>query len=164
MVGEGVGGNQFSTFDAETKLAKIPNSHGGGGGGRGWGLVETNFQLLMLSPNLLKSQIPMSVCVCGGGGGRVKGVGGNQFLLLVLSPNLLKSQIPMPHGGGGGGGGMSVETNFQLLILNPNLLKSKNIFTREFTEHFLSFRAKKCQRMVLDFEYQVVRVYANHNE
>ena len=27
--------------------------------GRGGGLVETNFQLLMLSSNLLKSKIPM---------------------------------------------------------------------------------------------------------
>ena len=58
------GGNQFPTFDAESKFAKIPNSHVQG---RGEGLVETNFQLLMLSPNLLKSQIPMSRV--GGGGG-----------------------------------------------------------------------------------------------
>ena len=55
--GGGVGGNQFPTFDAESKFAKITNSHVQLGGG---GLVETNFQLLMLSPNLLKSQIPMS--------------------------------------------------------------------------------------------------------
>ena len=51
-----VGRNQFLTFDSESKFAKITNSHVQGGG---W-LVETNFQLLMLSPNLLKSQIPMS--------------------------------------------------------------------------------------------------------
>ena len=38
------------------------------------GLVQTNFQLLTLSPTLLKSQIPLS----GGGGGG--GGGGNQFL------------------------------------------------------------------------------------
>ena len=31
-------------------------------------------------------------------------------------------------------------------------------------ENFLSFRAKKCLGMVLDFEYQVARVYANHNK
>ena len=37
--------------------------------------METNFQLLMLSPNLLKSKIPM-LRVGGWGGG---GVGGNQF-------------------------------------------------------------------------------------
>ena len=118
--GEEVGGNQFPTFDAESKFAKITNSHVRLGGGA---VVETNFQLLMLSPNLLKSQIPMS----GGGGG--------------------------------------AETNFQLLMVSPNLLKSKNIFTKEFAENFLSFRAKKCLGMVLDFEYQVVRVYfvyANH--
>ena len=68
--GVGVGGNQFPTFDAESKFAKIQNSHvwWDGGGGGGGGLVETNFQLLMLSPNLLKSQIPMSD---GEGGGVV---------------------------------------------------------------------------------------------
>ena len=38
---------------------------GGGGGGRG-----SNFQLLMLSPNLLKSQIPYMGGA--GGGGKVK--------------------------------------------------------------------------------------------
>ena len=35
--------------------------------------METNFQLLMLSSNLLKSKIPM--CRVGGGGG----IDGNQF-------------------------------------------------------------------------------------
>ena len=69
MLGEGrVSGNQFLTFDAESKFSKIPNSHVWEGGG----LVETNFQLLMLSANLLKSQILM----CGLGGG---GVEGKQF-------------------------------------------------------------------------------------
>ena len=58
---------------------------GGEGGGGGW-LVETNFQLLMLGPNLLKSQIPMSGW--GGGGGGVE----TNFQLLMLSPNLLKSK------------------------------------------------------------------------
>ena len=44
----------------------------------GWegGLVETNFQLLMLCPNLLKSQIPMSMM---GLGGRGEVGGGKQF-------------------------------------------------------------------------------------
>ena len=54
------------------------------------------FQLLMLSPNLLKSQIPYV-----GGGGK----GGRKmwtFQLLMLSPNLLKSQIPYVSMGGGG--------------------------------------------------------------
>ena len=88
------GGNQLSTFDAEFKFAKIQNSYvqwGGGGGA-----VETNFQLLILSSNLLKSKIPMS---SGGGGG-------TNFQLLMLSSNLLKSRIPMSGVGGGG------ETNF----------------------------------------------------
>ena len=53
------------TFDAEFKFAKIQNSHVQGGGSGG--LVETNFQLLMLSSNLLKFKIPMF---------RVGGVGG----------------------------------------------------------------------------------------
>ena len=50
---------QFSTFDAESKFAKILNSHVEGGWVEGGEFMETNFQLLMLSPNLLKSQIPM---------------------------------------------------------------------------------------------------------
>ena len=41
-------------------------------GGRGGGLAETNFQLLMLSSNLLKSKVPMS----GGGG---EGGGGGSW-------------------------------------------------------------------------------------
>ena len=45
--------------------------YGVGGGG-----VETNFQLLMLSSNLLKSKIPMS---SGGDGGEGGWVGRNQF-------------------------------------------------------------------------------------
>ena len=44
-----------------------------------------------------------------------------------------------------------VETNFQLLMPSPNLLRSKKNFTRGFAESFLSFRAKKCLGMVLDF-------------
>ena len=81
MSGGGGGGccwNQLSTFDAEFKFAKNQNSYGRWGGGGGWwnqlatfdaefkvaknqnfhvwwgGGGETNFQLLMLSPNLLK--------------------------------------------------------------------------------------------------------------
>ena len=49
-------------------------------------------QLLMPSPNLIKSQIPYA---CGGGGGVE-----STFQLLIPSPNLLKSKIP---GGGGKG-------------------------------------------------------------
>ena len=43
---------QLSTFDAESKSAKIQNSLYGGGGG----LSGPSFQILMLSPNLLKSK------------------------------------------------------------------------------------------------------------
>ena len=82
------GGSQFPTFDAESKFAKIQSSHFQGGGGlvnqlstfdaefkfakiqkfhvQWWGrggVGGTNFQLLMLSSNLLKSKSPM----CGGG-------------------------------------------------------------------------------------------------
>ena len=55
--------NQLSTFDTEFKFAKIQNSYVRWGGG---GVGKNNFQLLMLSSNLLKSKIPM---FCGGGGG-----------------------------------------------------------------------------------------------
>ena len=45
------------TFDAESKSAKIPKSLNVGGGGGVGGRLGPNFQLLMLSPNLLKSKI-----------------------------------------------------------------------------------------------------------
>ena len=88
--GEGKGvDDQFPTFDAESKSAKITKSHY-----RGWGeLVTTNFQLSMLRPDLLKSQSSIMV---GLGGGEV---GDDQFQLLMLSPHLLKSQ--KSHYGGG---------------------------------------------------------------
>ena len=84
----------------------------------GGGCMTANFQLLMLSPNLLKSQ-----SLVGGGGG---GAHDSQQLptLDAESPNLLKSQSPV---GGGGEGCMTA--NFQLLMLNPNLLKSQSPFT-----------------------------------
>ena len=81
--GGGACGNRFSTFDAESKFAKIQSSHFQGGGG----LMVTNFQLLLLSPNLLKSKVPIS----GGRGG--EGVDGTNFQILMLSPNLLKKKI-----------------------------------------------------------------------
>ena len=56
--------------------------------------MTANFQLLMLSPNLLKFQNP----VWGGGGGE-RCMTAN-FQLLMLSPNLLKSQIWWRGGGG----------------------------------------------------------------
>ena len=61
--------------------------------------MTVNFQLLMLNPNLLKSQSPFT---------RLRGRGGcmtANFQLLVLSPNLLKSQSPFMVGGGGVGWG-----------------------------------------------------------
>ena len=67
------------------------------GGLVGW-LVETNFQLLMLSSNLLKSKITMLRGGWFGGGGLVK----TNFQLLMLSSNLLKSKIPMLRLGGWG--------------------------------------------------------------
>ena len=119
--------NQLSTFDAEFKFAKIQNSYVQWGGG-GCGVGETNFQLLMLSSNLLKPKIPMSSGWGVGGGGwwnqlstfdaefkfaKIQNsyvqweggvwVGGTNFQLLMLSSNLLKSKIPMSGGGGGGG-------------------------------------------------------------
>ena len=58
--------------------------------------METNFQLLMLSPNMLKSQIPMSrveLGVCGG----------NQFPNFDAESKFAK--IPNYHVQGVGGGG-----------------------------------------------------------
>ena len=55
--GGGVHDSQLPTFDAESKSAKIPKSLYGGGRG----CMMANFQLLMLSPNLLKSQSPFMV-------------------------------------------------------------------------------------------------------
>ena len=61
--GRGVENADFPTFDTESKSAKIPNSLCGQGGGGGVGRAQT-FKIL-LSPNLLKSQIPYAA---GGGG------------------------------------------------------------------------------------------------
>ena len=68
--------------------------------------METNFQLLMLSSNLLKSKIPMFRMGDGGAGG-----GGlvTNFQLLMLSSNLLKSKIHIFRVGGWVGGGGLVE-------------------------------------------------------
>ena len=52
--------------------------------------MEINFQLLMLSPNLLKSKVPIF-------GGVVE----TNFQLLLLSPNLLNSKVPIFGGGHG---------------------------------------------------------------
>ena len=107
--------------------------------------MTTNFQLLMLSPNLLRSQIPYMV---GGGGGFMM----TNFQL--LSAESKSADIPNSvYGGGGGGGGVHdnqlptfdaesksakipnslyaggkgvfMTTNFQLLMPSPNLLRSQ---------------------------------------
>ena len=61
--GGGGSGVQLPTSDAESKSAKIPKSiYGGGwGGGGGGGVLGSTFQLLMLSPSLLKSQSPYTM-------------------------------------------------------------------------------------------------------
>ena len=91
------------------------------------GVGGTNFQLLMLSSNLLKSKIPMS----GEGGGR--GVGETNFQLLMLSPNLLKSKIPMS-------GWWNQFPTFD----------AESKFAKKFS-------GKNWNGFVLDFEYRVVR-------
>ena len=99
----GVGGRevcdgQLPTFDAESKSAKIPKSlygGGGGGGGREGGCVMANFQLLMLSPNLLKSQSPFMV-----------GAGVHDDQLPTVDAESKSAKIPkFLYSGGGGGGG-----------------------------------------------------------
>ena len=101
------GGHGNPTFVAESKFAKIKSSHFFGGWG---GFIEINFQLLLLSPNVLKSKVPF---VFFGGGFM-------EIQLLLLSPNLLKSKVPIFLGEGG-----FMEINFQVLLLSPNVLKSK---------------------------------------
>ena len=71
----------------------------GGGGGVVRG---TDFQLLMLSPNLLKTKFPYA----GWGGVR-----GTALQLLMLSPNLLKTKF-LYAGGGGGGWSEGQTSNF----------------------------------------------------
>ena len=62
--GRGLGRCRQTFFDPESKSDKILNSLClGGGGGEG----RSTFQLLILSPNLLKSQNSLSLV--GGGGG-----------------------------------------------------------------------------------------------
>ena len=92
MLRGGEGGNQFPTFDAEFKFAKykIPMLEVGGLAG---GLVETNFKLFMLSPNLLKSKFPLS---SEGEGG----FGGNQFPTFDAEFKFAKIQSPMLRVGG----------------------------------------------------------------
>ena len=73
------------------------------------------FQLLMLSPNLLKSQSPV-----GGGGGR-----GYMMTNFQLPTDAESKSAKIPKSDVGGGVCMTV--NFQLLMLSPNLLKSQSL-------------------------------------
>ena len=84
--GGGVRGNQFPTFDAEFKFAKIQNSHVLGGGVRG-----NQFPTFDAEFKFAKIQNPM--LRVGGGGVGAHGI-------LMLSSNLLKSKIPMLREGG----------------------------------------------------------------
>ena len=64
--------------------------------------MSTNFQLLMLSPNLLKSKnslYSVCVCVCVWGGVMAN------YQLSIPSPNLLKSKNYLYSWGGGGADG-----------------------------------------------------------
>ena len=72
--GGGVGsGVQLPTLDAVSKSAKIPKFlQCGSGGGVEWG-SRVHFQLLMLCPNLLKSQSPYTVWEWGWGRMGVQG-------------------------------------------------------------------------------------------
>ena len=106
--GGGVGDNQFPTFDAESKSAKIPKSHYGGKGG---GVGDNQFPTFDAESKSTK--IPKSHY--GGWGESVMTI----FQPLMPSPNLLKFQSPIMVGKGG-----SVTTNFHLLMLSLNLLKS----------------------------------------
>ena len=87
----------------------------------------------------------------------------------MLSSNLLKSKIPILWGGGGVFFFTEFDAEFkfaniqnshfvwggvQLLMLSPNLLKKK-----KFCKKFSKFSDKKHNGFVLDFEYQVVRLY-----
>ena len=63
--------------------------------------METNFQLLLLSPNLLKSKVPILWGLGGGEGRERQGLVETNFQLLLMSPNLLKSKVLIFGGGGG---------------------------------------------------------------
>ena len=64
-VGGGVGGNQFPTFDAEIKFAKIQNSHVQGGWGQGGVVGGNQFPTFDAEFKFAKIQNPH---VQGGGG------------------------------------------------------------------------------------------------
>ena len=87
---------------SESKFAKIQISHFGRGE-----LVETNFQLLLLSPNLLKSKIPMYGV--GGGGGETHG---NQFPTFVAESKFARIQNSYVRWVGGGEDSWKPISNF----------------------------------------------------
>ena len=70
----------------------------------GWGSLGTNFQLLMVSLNLIKFQILFMV----------KGRIGNQLPTFDTEPKSAKLPSPFMVEGG------AVGTKFQLLIVSPN--------------------------------------------
>ena len=79
--GEGAHGNQFPTFVAESKFAKIQSSHWGEGGS--WKPISPTFVAESKFAKIQSSHFR------GGGGG----VGGTNFQLLMLSLNLLKKNF-----------------------------------------------------------------------
>ena len=94
--GGGVHDCQLPTF-VESKSAKIPNSILG----REEGCMTANFQLLILSPNLLKCQSPV-----GGG----EGVHDGQ--LPTFDAESKSAKIPKSGGGGGVHDGQLPTSNF----------------------------------------------------
>ena len=122
MLGGGGGGEaetQLPTFDAESKSAKILNSLYGVGGGGGGVKLGPNFQLLMLSPNLLKSQISHMV---EGGGGCWDSTSNFSF-----DAESKSAKIPNFPYGGWWGEEVLGPPNFQLLMLLLVLTSGKNL-------------------------------------
>ena len=89
-----VGGNQFPTFDAESKFTKIQNSHVQGGGG---GVGGNQFPTFDAESKFTKIQ---NSHVQGGGGG---GVGGNQFPKVNFKCSKSSPKLKFPFFLGGGG-------------------------------------------------------------
>ena len=81
--------------------------------GWGGGLVTTNFQLLLLSLNLLKSKIPITV----GGGSVMTNFQKVNFKFSESSPGL---KFPFP-GRGGGGGRVGDKWNVWYLVLTSSV-------------------------------------------
>ena len=91
-------GSRIYQSQNEKTLFMSTNSqlYAGGEGGRGWVGLATNFQLLMLSPNLLKSPSAFM------GGGR--GKPGNQLPTFDTKSKSAKSPNSLCGAGGEGGG------------------------------------------------------------